>query len=253
MTNYNVVLLYSKFSEACNTILEDAGDLDFIHKISIDNKKIRRQILNEEKLNINYVPCILVLYDNGTVEKYECEKAIEWVREVSENYDEDESEEELYQQPVQRQQPVQQQQPTRQQQPQHTSITNLVFEETPEIKKTSPTIETDINKLPPPKLTPEKIMQMRKESDIEFNKIQKESSQQMRNPTKPQSHLMTKPLSELPDSIKPVPPKIVDNRNINKIISKTQKKSNKMSMVDILRKADQMKRERSVINPKKNK
>ena len=70
------------------------------------------------------------------------------------------------------------------------------------------------NPLPPPKLHPKQIQQMRNESE---QQMRNNSEQQMRNPTKPQSNLMTKPLSELPATIKPLPPKIVDNRNINNI------------------------------------
>ena len=48
--------------------------IDFI---SIDHPDVRKYIENDKKLNINTVPCILIMKDNGIIEKFEGEKSFE--------------------------------------------------------------------------------------------------------------------------------------------------------------------------------
>lgn len=43
----------------------------FLHLICIDNSKVRKSILESKYVNINIVPCILVIYNNNTVQTFE--------------------------------------------------------------------------------------------------------------------------------------------------------------------------------------
>jgi hypothetical protein len=77
------VLIYSKFSRSCQELLTilDENDIgiDF-NLLSIDDKNMRKRILNDKRFNIKYVPCILNINQlSGTVSQYEAEKAFELV------------------------------------------------------------------------------------------------------------------------------------------------------------------------------
>lgn len=55
--------------------------------VCIDNKEIRKQILQKNnKIEILSVPCILIVYHTGEVEKYEGESAFEWIEETINKY-----------------------------------------------------------------------------------------------------------------------------------------------------------------------
>lgn len=74
------VLLYSKFSQACRKFIEIMETVPIFKEntsiVCIDNKDIRKRILESEKLKINEVPSVLRVYqDNGYVETFEGDKA----------------------------------------------------------------------------------------------------------------------------------------------------------------------------------
>lgn len=77
------VLLYSKYSPNCQkligTIQENKIVIPGMHSVCIDNKKIRKRIMDEKTLNVTVVPCILSVFDNGTVEKYEGDSLYQFV------------------------------------------------------------------------------------------------------------------------------------------------------------------------------
>jgi hypothetical protein len=83
------ILLYSKYSRSCMKILDSVDQLNsmtgnsipMVQLVCIDNKETRKQILNSNSIEIKKVPCLLVV-DNTTVEKYDGERAFEWVSEV---------------------------------------------------------------------------------------------------------------------------------------------------------------------------
>ena len=95
----NVICLYSKFSEHSKKFVEMSNTLP-INFICIDNKKVRQLIISDQKLQITFVPCILSVFSDGRLEKYEGPDAFEWLKKLK-NDD--------HQQPV-TQQPVTQQQ-----------------------------------------------------------------------------------------------------------------------------------------------
>ena len=83
------VLLYSKYSPmssklmtALSTCPVDLSTTVGIRPVCIDNEDIRRQILKDKKIEINSVPCVLIAYNTGNVEKYEGSNAFEWIEET---------------------------------------------------------------------------------------------------------------------------------------------------------------------------
>lgn len=79
------VLLYSKYSQLCTELLNDLEvapvNLQIVARlrpICIDNEKVRNQIYKCTNISIVALPCILLVYGHGGVEKYEGETAFEW-------------------------------------------------------------------------------------------------------------------------------------------------------------------------------
>lgn len=71
------VFFYSKYSDKCKEINNMAQNLN-LEYVCLDNKKIREKVLRDKRFNIQNVPCILIFYDEGTVEKYEGANAFKW-------------------------------------------------------------------------------------------------------------------------------------------------------------------------------
>jgi len=79
-----VVLLYSKYSSACESLLQKMSVMDY-RKICVDHEKVRKLVVSDQKkYSIQKVPCILVFFSNGLVKKYEGEDAFAWVHETIE-------------------------------------------------------------------------------------------------------------------------------------------------------------------------
>ena len=78
-----------------------------IRPVCIDNEDIRSQILKDKKIEIISVPCVLVAYNTGNVEKYEGSNAFQWIEETVSKY--------MPQQPQPQHQQPQHQQPQYQQ------------------------------------------------------------------------------------------------------------------------------------------
>ncbi len=79
-------LLYSDYSLHCSRLLKLLEDcpVDFqaltsLKIINIDNKKVRQQIKDSKIIQVRMVPCILVVYTDGGVEKFESGEAFNWV------------------------------------------------------------------------------------------------------------------------------------------------------------------------------
>ena len=87
------VLIYSKYSQHCKKLLDiiQNSNVDFseLQTLCIDNEKIRNRIKSNKLLEISCVPCLLNLYQNGTVEKFETTDCFNWfntyIKENSEN------------------------------------------------------------------------------------------------------------------------------------------------------------------------
>lgn len=79
-TPSNVVLLYSKYSPNCKILMENVktSGADFIFPLCIDNQEVRSRIKNS-RFSISTVPCLLVVYGTGSVEKYEGNTAHSWI------------------------------------------------------------------------------------------------------------------------------------------------------------------------------
>lgn len=83
------VLLYSKYSKFSTEIVSQVNQYQsvFVENFNmkllcIDNELVRKRILSSKKINISFVPSILVIYEDGGVEKYENNDAFIWVNEV---------------------------------------------------------------------------------------------------------------------------------------------------------------------------
>ena len=77
------VLIFSKFSDACNSLIdmiENANIQTPFQQLCIDNKQIRKIVQGSKKFNIKSVPCILnVNRTSGIVKQYEGIKAFELI------------------------------------------------------------------------------------------------------------------------------------------------------------------------------
>ena len=77
-TPENVICLYSKFSNSSKSFVESSQSLP-IQFVCIDNKKVRNRIMSDPKLQITFVPCVLSLFSDGRLEKYEGKDAFDWL------------------------------------------------------------------------------------------------------------------------------------------------------------------------------
>jgi hypothetical protein len=57
-------------------------DFSPLQQLCVDNADVRARIKANKQLEINIVPCILGLYPNGVVEKYEADHAFSWSEEI---------------------------------------------------------------------------------------------------------------------------------------------------------------------------
>jgi hypothetical protein len=81
-----IILFYSKYSENSQKIIQLSTPIKHLLKfICLDNKDIRKLVQNNKKLSIQFVPSILLMFPSGLLEKYEGNKAFEWVENVARN------------------------------------------------------------------------------------------------------------------------------------------------------------------------
>ena len=83
------VLLYSKYSDMSKKFVDGIQGLppDLLNAVAlrqlcVDNKAIRARIEQNREIQINHVPCLLVVHPSGTVEKYEGGDAFSWVHDT---------------------------------------------------------------------------------------------------------------------------------------------------------------------------
>jgi flagellar biosynthesis GTPase FlhF len=93
MEHHFSVLLYSKYSSLSNNIMNtmQTSGVDFKTKYSleylcIDNQEIRKRILKNKKIQVTSVPCLLLIFPDGGIEKYEGNHIFEWVTNIIQQY-----------------------------------------------------------------------------------------------------------------------------------------------------------------------
>jgi hypothetical protein len=77
MSKEILVYLYSNFSKSCAEFKTQINFLNNYLKIisvNIDCKKVRNMILNSKKIKVEYVPCLLIINEEGRLEVYENEQ-----------------------------------------------------------------------------------------------------------------------------------------------------------------------------------
>ena len=69
------------------TIKDSPVNMDAViqQKICLDNRAIRSSVLNDQKIAVRNVPCLLVLRGDGGVEKYEGVNCLNWINEAVTN------------------------------------------------------------------------------------------------------------------------------------------------------------------------
>ena len=87
------VLLYSKYSPMSTKLMTalSACPIDLtatvgLNTVCIDNQDVRKRLLKNGKIEISVVPCLLIVYRSGGVEKYEGNSAFQWIDEAVSKY-----------------------------------------------------------------------------------------------------------------------------------------------------------------------
>jgi len=85
------ILIYSKYSKKSKSFLEQVQSFMnlnptiTLHMLCIDNETIRKAVLEDVYgYRIQFVPCVILFYSDGTMEKKEGLDAFTWIRSVSE-------------------------------------------------------------------------------------------------------------------------------------------------------------------------
>jgi hypothetical protein len=83
------LLLYSNFSQNSAIVrskIQTSGinfkQLVGLRELCIDMKKVRETIVNNSKIQVSIVPCLLIGYSDGMIEKYEDQNLHDWVDEI---------------------------------------------------------------------------------------------------------------------------------------------------------------------------
>lgn len=93
MSSSICIYLYSKFSNACTAFEQilnksDNEILDIIslQRVCIDNEKVRKTIINSKKIQVNCVPCIVHITDDGQINNYEGQQCFAFLTNIVQNY-----------------------------------------------------------------------------------------------------------------------------------------------------------------------
>jgi hypothetical protein len=90
-----LIVLYSKYSSQCNDIIRlyNPNRNKHIQLVCIDNIQIREQILHSTHLNVKTVPCVLFVYPDKRIEKFEGSNVKQWIiQQITEGLPEEVSE-----------------------------------------------------------------------------------------------------------------------------------------------------------------
>lgn len=87
------VLLYSKYSPLSKKILDiiqsspvNLEQIVSLQTLCIDNEKVRKRIYQNKQIDITSVPCILVIFPDGGIEKYDGLPAFQWIEEILQKF-----------------------------------------------------------------------------------------------------------------------------------------------------------------------
>lgn len=74
-----LIVLYSKYSPQCQRILNvyNSSLTEKIKMVSIDNREYRKLV--STKLNVKTVPCVLMVFDDKKIEKFEGLEVSDWI------------------------------------------------------------------------------------------------------------------------------------------------------------------------------
>lgn len=75
---------YSKHSENLTSLLSKYDLLDSlgVKKVCIDNDKIRKQIIDNNNIDLKFIPCVILLHPDGRIDKYEGGDAFAWANDL---------------------------------------------------------------------------------------------------------------------------------------------------------------------------
>ena len=85
---YNSILFYSKYSVSSKKLTDfiNSSGLDTnlinLQNVCIDNEEVRKRILNNKQIGITSVPCLLLIYQDGGIEKYDGDVIFRWFEEI---------------------------------------------------------------------------------------------------------------------------------------------------------------------------
>jgi hypothetical protein len=75
------ILLWSKYSPKSSYLLKSIKDSNVqfnLDSLCIDNKDIKKRVCEDKNYEIKSVPCLLIMYTNGVVEKYDGDRIFDW-------------------------------------------------------------------------------------------------------------------------------------------------------------------------------
>jgi hypothetical protein len=106
------VVLFSKYSNACKKFADTVnnGNLNLnFNYLCVDNKDVRNRILSSTDIEINQVPCLLVINEkSGSIDKYEGQDSFIWINDIIQQKQKKLLEEQMRQQAMIQQQMQQQ-------------------------------------------------------------------------------------------------------------------------------------------------
>lgn len=192
------ILLYSKFSNASKQLMKQLQQtpelLESITITCIDNKMIRKQIVSDEKVKINYLPCFIRLNEQtGNFDIYEGKNAFDFFSTLQEQMQQ-------YQPEPYQAQPVPQPPP----QPIPQPIPQPPPQQTPQQKRRPiPPVQTPVQ--PPVKTIKQKAQEaenQRNQYDLKDTKIKeefitKQTKNLKKNLSTPVKNVTFTPISEL--------------------------------------------------------
>jgi hypothetical protein len=92
MENLYSVFIFSKYSSNCKKMFDMLKNSRLqpetikLQMLCVDNDQVRKRILSNNQIDIKTVPCILSVFNNGAVEKYESQHAFAWVENMINKY-----------------------------------------------------------------------------------------------------------------------------------------------------------------------
>lgn len=83
-----LIVLFSKYSNACQSLLElyDEHLMSTIKFVCIDNASIRKRFMEDPTLQIRQVPCVLFVYPQNKIEKFEGTNVTRWLYDKLKSY-----------------------------------------------------------------------------------------------------------------------------------------------------------------------